>query len=235
MEMPLTFQLSTNGSINHLSYEPSTWRRTKCKTRTWHSFHNYEPWMVGRCRKQWLCCTAISRGTTISMPSRRNRHHDVLYDPWVRINIIPMSLVLESFPKEPHSVSQNCIKWMSGQVMETKGILGVIDINIGECKIFLDFHIFYIPKADPPFILIRRPIEGVINSVLTQDEGRLYHVEVRHTTLECHRQIMIDVHVWSTDIPEALTQEPEKGGLVNEHKSFIWEETQNTCSSEKPP
>jgi hypothetical protein len=92
----------------------------------------------------------------------------VIYDPRVGINIIPKSLVIESFPKQPLSFSQKCLKWNSGKILETGEILRVISTEIGEYGIFLDFHVFDIPKVDPHFILIGRPIEEVINNVLTQ-------------------------------------------------------------------
>jgi hypothetical protein len=63
----------------------------------------------------------------------------------------------------------------------------------------------------------------------------LYHLEVRDTPLECHRQAVMDGYVWSIDIPRASTSEPNKGGLVNEHGSFILEEPLDPCSPEKPP
>jgi hypothetical protein len=46
---------------------------------------------------------------------------------------------------------------------------------------------------------------------------------------------MMDEYVWSIDIPWASTLEPDKGGLLNEHDSFILEEPLDPCSPEKPP
>jgi hypothetical protein len=85
-------------------------------------------------------------------------YQDVFYDSRVGINIIPKSLVLEAFPDEPLSFSQKRVRWISGETIETEAILRVIQTKIGEYGIFLDYHIFDIPKGDPPFILIRRPI-----------------------------------------------------------------------------
>jgi hypothetical protein len=105
-------------------------------------------------------------------------YQDVFYDPRVGINIIPKSLVLEVFPNKPLSFSQKRLQWISSQPIETKGILRVIQTKIREYGIFLDYHIFDIPKGDPPVILIERPIEGVLSSVL-HHEKQPYHLEVR--------------------------------------------------------
>jgi hypothetical protein len=57
------------------------------------------------------------------------------------------------------------------------GNLRVAQTKIGEYGIFLDYHIFDIPKGDLPFILIARHIEGVLSSVLDH-EKQPYHLEV---------------------------------------------------------
>jgi hypothetical protein len=111
---------------------------------------------------------------------------DVFYDPRVGINVIPKSLVLETFPDELLSFSQKRLRWISGQTIDTEGILRVVQTKIGEYGIFLDYHIFDIPKGDPPIILIGRPIEGVLSGVLDH-EKQPYHLEVRDTHLQCHR------------------------------------------------
>jgi hypothetical protein len=94
----------------------------------------------------------------------------VFYDPRFGINIIPKSLVLEVFPDEPLSFSKKRLQLISGQTIEMEGILRVIQTKIGEYGILLDYHIFDIPKVDPPFILIGRPIEGVLGSVLDHEK-----------------------------------------------------------------
>jgi hypothetical protein len=63
---------------------------------------------------------------------------------------------------------------------------------------------FDIPKGDPPFILIGRPIEGALRSVLDH-EMQPYHLDVRDTHLQCHRPEVKKEHVWSMDILEAAT------------------------------
>jgi hypothetical protein len=87
-------------------------------------------------------------------------YQDVFYDPRIGINIIPKSLVLEALPDEPLSFSQKRLRWISGQTIETEGILRVIQTKIGEYGIFLDYHIFDIPKGDPPFISSEDPLKG---------------------------------------------------------------------------
>jgi hypothetical protein len=118
----------------------------------------------------------------------------VFYDPRVGINIFPKSLVLEAFPDEPLSFSQKCLRWISGETIETEGILIVFQKKIGGYGIFLDYHIFDIPKGGPPFILIGRPIEGVLSSVLDHVK-QPYHLEVRDTHLQCHRPEVKREHV----------------------------------------
>lgn len=113
----------------------------------------------------------------------------------VRINVTSKSLAIEAFPNESLSFSQKHLNWISSKTIKVEGILRVIRTKIGEHEIFLDFHVFDIPKVYPPFILIGRPIEGVINSVLAQDDARLYHLDVRGTSLECHGQEVIDEYV----------------------------------------
>jgi hypothetical protein len=63
-------------------------------------------------------------------------YQDVFYDPRVDINIIPKSLVSEAFPDEPPSFSQKRLRWISGQTIETEGILRVVQTKIREYGIF---------------------------------------------------------------------------------------------------
>jgi hypothetical protein len=69
-------------------------------------------------------------------------YQDVFTDPRVSINIILKSLVLEAFPNEPLSFFQKSLQWISGETIETEGILRVIQTKIGEYGIVLDYHIF---------------------------------------------------------------------------------------------
>jgi hypothetical protein len=156
-------------------------------------------------------------------------YQDVNYDPRVRMNIFPKSLLLEAFPDEPLSFSQKRLQWILSQTVETEGILRVIQTKNGEYEIFLDYHIFDIPKGDPPFILIGRPIEGVLSCALDQ-EKQPYHLEVQDTLLQCHRHEVKQEHVWSMDILEELTLDSEK---ALEHEGFTLEGLQISCSHQK--
>jgi hypothetical protein len=155
----------------------------------------------------------------------------VFYDPRFGINIIPKSLVLEVFPDEPLSFSKKRLQLISGQTIEMEGILRVIQTKIGEYGILLDYHIFDIPKVDPPFILIGRPIEGVLGSVLDH-EKQPYHLEVRDTHLQCHRPEVKKEHVLSMDILEASTLDSQ---TRLEHEGFTLEGSQIPCSHQKFP
>jgi hypothetical protein len=166
---------------------------------------------------------------SLSCQVRNLSYQDVFYDPRVGINIIPKSLVLEAFPDEPLSFSQKRLQWISGQTIETEGILRVIQTKIGAYGIFLDYHIFDIPKGDPPFILIGRTIEGVLSSVLDH-EKQPYHLEVRDTHHQRHRPEVKKEHVWSMNILEALTLDSEN---KLEHESFILKGSQIPCSHQK--
>jgi hypothetical protein len=158
-------------------------------------------------------------------------YQDEVYDPRVDLNIIPKSLVLEVFPDEPLSFSQKRLQWISSQTIETEGILRVVQTKIGESGIFLHYHIFDIPKGDPPFILVGRPIEEVLSSVLYH-ENQLYHLEVRATHLQCHRPEVKKEHVWSMDILEVSTLDSQNR---LEHEGFPLEGSQIPCSHQKFP
>jgi hypothetical protein len=116
-----------------------------------------------------------------------------------------------------------------GQTIEIEGILRVVQTKIEEYGIFLDYHIFDIPKGDPPFILIGRPIEGVLSSVLDH-EKQSYQLEVRDTRLQCHRPEVKKEHVWSMDILEASTLDSQNR---LEHEGFTLEGSQISCSLQK--
>jgi hypothetical protein len=123
-------------------------------------------------------------------------------------------------------LSQRRHRWISGQTIETKGVFRVVQTNIGEYGIFLDYHIFDILKGDPPFILIGRHIEGVLSSVLDH-EKQPYHLEVRDTHLQCHRPEVKKEHVWSMDIFEPSTLDSQNR---LEHEGFTLEGSQIPCS-----
>jgi hypothetical protein len=100
-----------------------------------------------------------------------------------------------------------------------EGILRVIQTKIGEYGIFLDYHIFDIPQGDPSFILIGRPIEGVLGSVLNH-EKQPYHFEVQDTHRQCHRPEVKRECVWYMDILEASALDSQ---IRLEHEGFTLE------------
>ena len=51
-------------------------------------------------------------------------------------------------PKELVFFSRKHLKWIGGQMMESKEIFHVMSLKMGFNKIFPDFHIFDIPEGD---------------------------------------------------------------------------------------
>ena len=64
--------------------------------------------------------------------------------------------------EQPLTFSRKHLKWIDGQIVESKGIHRVIPVMMGSNKVFLDFHIFDIPEGEE-FVLIGRPIEPLVN------------------------------------------------------------------------
>ena len=54
---------------------------------------------------------------------------------------------------EPLTFSHKHLKWIDGQIVESKGILHAMSLKMGRNKIFLDFHIFDVLEGEE-FILI---------------------------------------------------------------------------------
>ena len=72
--------------------------------------------------------------------------------------------------EQPLTFSHKHLKWIDGQIVESKGIHRVIPIMMGSNKVILDFYIFVIPEGEE-FILIGRPIEPLVNP--NRDRGIL--------------------------------------------------------------
>jgi hypothetical protein len=87
---------------------------------------------------------------------------DVFYDPKVGVNVMSKTMAEHIAPEEPLTFSRKHLKWIDGQIMESKGILHIMSLKMGRNKIFLDFHIFDIPEGEE-FILIGQPIEPFVN------------------------------------------------------------------------
>ena len=63
---------------------------------------------------------------------------------------------------EPLTFSRKHLKWIDGQIVESKGILQAMYLKMERNKVFLDFHIFDIPEGEE-FILIGWPIKPLLN------------------------------------------------------------------------
>ena len=87
---------------------------------------------------------------------------EVAYDPKVGSNIISSAFAARVQPDEPRSFSRKYLKWIDGQMMECRGIIRVVPVHMGRNRIFLDFHIFDVPRGDN-FFLIGQPIEHLAN------------------------------------------------------------------------
>ncbi|KAJ1255224.1 hypothetical protein BS78_K277300 [Paspalum vaginatum] len=96
---------------------------------------------------------------------------DILYDPRVRVNIIPKHVVHTYFPTQPQSKSDIRLKWNKNESLENHGVIRVIPVTLRDKRIFVDFHVFDIPEGPLPFILIGLPIASLINS--TTSPGQL--------------------------------------------------------------
>ena len=72
------------------------------------------------------------------------------FNSWTLLWTIGDAAPQENFydPKELMSFSRKHLKWIDGQMMESKKISPVMFLKMGHNKIFLDFHIFDIPKGD---------------------------------------------------------------------------------------
>ena len=52
--------------------------------------------------------------------------------------------------------------WIDDQIVESKGVLHAMSLQMGRNKIFLDFHVFDVPEGEE-FVLIGQPIEPLVN------------------------------------------------------------------------
>ena len=66
--------------------------------------------------------------------------------------------------EEPQTFSLKHLKWIDGQIVESQGILRVVSMKMSTNKVFLDFHVFDIPKGEE-FVLIGWPIEPLVNPI----------------------------------------------------------------------
>jgi hypothetical protein len=87
------------------------------------------------------------------------------YDPSLGINIISHFVIQDQCSKEHLSNSPKCLKLHSGQILDCLGVLRAIAVKIDNPKIFLDFHVFDLPKASTHPIIIGRPIMNFFEKV----------------------------------------------------------------------
>ena len=86
---------------------------------------------------------------------------ETFYDPKVGVNMMSKTLA-DHVSCEPLTFSCKHLKWIDGQIVESKGILHAMSLKMGCNKVFLDFHIFDFPK-DEEFVLIGQLIEPLVN------------------------------------------------------------------------
>ena len=66
--------------------------------------------------------------------------------------------LVDHVSSEPLTFLRKHLKWIDDQIVESKEILHAMSLKIGRNKVFLDFHIFDVPKGEE-FVLIGQPIE----------------------------------------------------------------------------
>ena len=76
--------------------------------------------------------------------------------------MISRTLADHILPKQPLTFSRKHLKWIDGQIVESRGILRVVPFMMETNKVYLDFHIFDIPEG-VEFLLVGRPIEPLVN------------------------------------------------------------------------
>ena len=86
---------------------------------------------------------------------------ETFYDPKVGVNMMSKTLA-NHISSKPLTFSRKHLKWIDGQIVESKGILHAISLKMGRNKVFLDFHIFDVPEGEE-FVLIGQPIEPLVN------------------------------------------------------------------------
>ena len=87
---------------------------------------------------------------------------ETFYDPKVGVNVMSKTLADHVSTEEPLTFSRKHLKWIDGQIVESKGIHHAMSLKMGRNKVFLDFHIFDIPEGEES-VLVRQPIETLVN------------------------------------------------------------------------
>ena len=68
------------------------------------------------------------------------------------MNVMSKTLA-DHISSEPLTFSRKHLKWIDCQIVESKGILHSMSLKMGRNMVYLDFHIFDVPKGEE-FILI---------------------------------------------------------------------------------
>jgi len=77
---------------------------------------------------------------------------ETFYDPMVGVNVKSKTLA-DHISNEPLTFSRKHLKWIDGQIVESKGILYAKSLKMGRNKVLLDFHVFDILEGEE-FVLI---------------------------------------------------------------------------------
>ena len=79
--------------------------------------------------------------------------------------------LVDHISSEPLTFSRKHLKWIDGQIVESKGILHAMSLKMGRNKVFLDFHIFDVPEGEE-FVLIGQPIEPLSTQIEIEQRSR---------------------------------------------------------------
>ena len=162
---------------------------------------------------------------------------EAVYNPKVRVNIISSALATQIALDEPLSFTRKHMKWINSQMLESKGILRVVPLQMGCNKVLLDFYIFDIHEGDK-FFLSGQPIEHLVNP--NHDRATLQlRVGKEHVPISLVRSLntMAEARSEQDPVEEVLSiiqeentqpimvddahhfvQETEPGGYVNLNK-----------------
>ena len=72
---------------------------------------------------------------------------EAFYDPRVGVNIMSRALADYISLEQPLTLSRKHLKWIDGQIVESRGILRVVPFMMETNKVYLDFHIFDISEG----------------------------------------------------------------------------------------
>jgi len=86
---------------------------------------------------------------------------ETFYDPMVGVNVKSKTLA-DHISNKPLTFSRKHLKWIDGQIVESKGILYAKSLKMGRNKVLLDFHVFDILEGEE-FVLVGKPIEPLVN------------------------------------------------------------------------